>query len=204
MDRAVVEYWNSYSKSYQTKSKTAVTFLISYYYYLIYYNKYFNVAKNNYIDIGADIDYFCLLSTKFFKTKYTVTDFQFLTVITASVGMILKYFGNFKKFFKKSYRANMLLVRFITNTILKYIRKKKYIFIVEGFNAKLFTYINMFNELGRSNPMQYYFIKPRFIFGDRRFKKIKSIKRKLQRKNLINLNSWHTRLKKFNLNNYKV
>jgi hypothetical protein len=166
-----------------------VTFLISYYYYLIYYNKYFNVAKNNYIDIGADIDYFCLLSTKFFKTKYTVTDFQFLTVITASVGMILKYFGNFKKFFKKSYRANMLLVRFITNTILKYIRKKKYIFIVEGFNAKLFTYINMFNELGRSNPMQYYFIKPRFIFGDRRFKKIKSIKRKLQRKNLINLNS---------------
>jgi hypothetical protein len=170
----------------------------------MYFNQFYKTLEKSNMEVHTDIDYFCILSTKFFRTKYTVTDFQFQTVITASIGMILKYFGQFKKFFKRSHRANMLLVKFIVNTIKKYIKKKKYIFISEGFNTKLFNYINLFTEISKSNPMQYYFIKPRFVFGQIKFKKIKSIKRKLQRKNLIKVTHTLTGLKKFNIHNYKI
>lgn len=152
----------------------------------------------------VEINFFLTLSTKFFKTKYTITNHNQYTLVTASVGMILKYYGNFKKFFRRSYRANVLLIKFVKNTIIKLIRKKKYVFILEGLNAKIFNLINTFNFLKKDTNMVYYLVRPKISYGRKIFKKIKPIKRKIQKKNHAAVATFKSNLVRFSKSNFKI
>ena len=179
-------------------------FLSRYYFYIL--DKPLFPQKEDFIDddLIDTMDFFLLLSTKHSKTKYAVNNWAYETIISASIGMVLKYYGRFKKAFKRSYRANLLLIRFIRNTITRFIFKRKFIFIVDGFNSKLFSFIGMFIFIGQKTNMTYYLVKPKITFGLRKFKKIKAIKRKLQRKNASNISRWTSHLKKYEFKNYKI
>lgn len=203
----IADFYNGFLKNFNRKRNPAErgrNFIPRYYFHILDYP--LSILPQNYDvnGISPQIDYILTLGTKHNKTKYTLATLYYTSLITASVGMVLKYYGNFRKSFKKSYRANMLLVTFIRNTILKFVRKRGYIFIADGFNAKLFSFIAMFTTITQKTNMHFYLIKPRILFGQRIFKKIKSIKRKIQRKNTAALNTWLVSLKKYNKNNYKV
>lgn len=180
----------------------------TYYYLLRYYflisNLFIGVGCKNPLEIikPPKISFFLKLITKQFKTKYVMTSHYKYSLISASVGMILKYYGNFKKFFRRSYRANNLLIQFIKNTIIKFVRKSNYVFILEGLNSKIFTLINTFHFLSKQTNMKHYITQPKISYSKKIIKKIKCIKRKIQRKNNLNVQSVKVYLQKFNKYNY--
>jgi len=187
-----------------TQQPVRLSILAEYYYRLLKLPLELSEETFINIDVVKDLNFFLKLSTKYFKTKYTITNFDFVTLVTASVGMILKYYGNFRKSFKRSHRANVLLIKFVISTVMKLIRKQKYIFIIEGFNSKIFKLINLFNFLKKDTNLTYYLIQPKLIFGKRVFKKIKSIKRKIQKKNASSVKFHKSYLKKFNISSYTI
>lgn len=195
---------NRYHSPTKKKSPAYLIFLSNYYFLIL--DKSLDSKEIDFLDMGdiEEISFFLKLTTKFFKTKYTITNSELKTLVTASVGMILKYYGNFRKSFKRSYRANVLLIKFVKSTILKLIQKQKYIFIVEGFNSKLFKLINIFNFLKSNTNLMYFLVQPKLCFGRRIFRKIKSIKRKIQKKNAAAILMNKKYLKKFTTANYNI
>ena len=120
--------------------------------------------------------------------KYTLTNIEGKTFVTTSVGVILKYFESYKKSIKKSIKAHTLILRFVKNTITKMVGQDGYVFVVRGMSLRLFKLINFFNFCQKMSRMVLYILQPQQLLKKAIGKKVKSIKRKLQKKNLIKIN----------------
>lgn len=177
----------------------SLKFLSLYYTYILNINNDFFVS----IDLIKWTQFFLLFDNKFIKPKYTLKNFEEQTIITMSTGILIKYYNNPRKSTRKSLKSTLLLMRFIFNTIRKLIRKKPYVFIVRGLSKKLLKLINFFSSLKNSN-MVYYLLEPvqqnnRYIF-----KKIRSIKRKFQHKNMVRVKRIWKDLRSYKLNHYRI
>lgn len=165
----------------------SLEYLIHYYYTL---SGDYNLKKNltNPTYAQPAIKYFLILKNNQDKMKYTLTNLEGRTFVTISVGIILKYFESYKKSIKKSIKAHALILRFIKNTITKMVRQDGYVFIVRGMSLRLFKLINFFNFCQKMSKMVLYILQPEQLLKKAIGKKVKSIKRKLQKKNLIKIN----------------
>lgn len=174
--------------AYLSNERTAsLEYLINYYYVL---SGDYNLKRNltNPTCAQPAIKYFLILKNNQDKMKYTLTNIEGKTFVTTSVGVILKYFESYKKSIKKSIKAHTLILRFVKNTITKMVGQDGYVFVVRGMSLRLFKLINFFNFCQKMSRMVLYILQPQQLLKKAIGKKVKSIKRKLQKKNLIKIN----------------
>ena len=188
----------------QTTSPKPTLYLYLYHYMLTEFNGAVNpdTALKIYTSIPAH--YFAILNTKTRKTKYTLLAADHSTILTTSVGVLLKKHQQFKKSLKYSYKAHTFLLKFVKNTFIKLIQQHPYVFILRGLNTKIFNLINLFNFLRSTSQMILYVVRPRISFSRPIFKKVKSIKRKLQRKNNVKVSATVSTLKNYLFKNFVV
>lgn len=177
---------------------------LAYYYYHISGGLNLKKSLHNLILTKSTLKYFLILRNNQDKMKYSLTNLEGQTYVTMSIGIILKYFETFKKSIKKSIKAHTLMLRFIKNTITKMVRQDGYIFIVRGVSLRLFKLINFFNFCKKSSKMSLYVLQPKHIFKKTIGKKVKSIKRKLQKKNFKKININFQISKKINKGNFII
>jgi hypothetical protein len=187
-----------------TFEKTLRLQYLSDYYYTLSGELELTKNSKHYAMLNPTIKYFLILKNNHDKMKYTVSSVDGRTFVTISVGIILKYFETYKKSIKKSIKAHTLILRFIKNTIIKLVRQDGYVFLLRGVNLRLFKLINFFNFCQKKSRMVLYVLQPQQRNKIDIGKKIKSIKRKLQKKNLIRVNKNYKMSRNINKENFFV
>jgi hypothetical protein len=182
--------------------ETTVLKYISNYYSNYVYRELVRITMK--LMVPGHIKYYLILNNKHEKIKYTINNWGGTTEVTMSAGVLLKNLGSFKKSMKKSIKAHILFVKFIRNTITRLIKKNAYIFVVRGLNLRFFKLVNLLNFAKMSSNISLYFLDPK-ISQKKAFKKrVKSIKRKLQKKNLTKINELFTFYKTFTKSELKI
>lgn len=178
----------------------------SMYYICVYYLHTSNTSKllNLKKKIKKDLSFFLILTNKIHKLKYTLLNEVQETIITMSLGMISGYFEQKQKSLKKSSKMFVVFIKFIKKTLLKIVKKKKYIFILRGLNKRIFKFLNFFNFTFKNSTMGVFILKPLYSFNKIIFKKIKSIKRKLQKKNVLKINDIYKNLRFHSIKNFTI
>lgn len=156
--------------------------------YYLNLNSDLNFSLKEKINLKTFIKYNLILNNKFDKIKYNINTYDNITQIYISIGMLLKYLNTKKKSMKKSIKAHVMLLKFIKNTINRLVNNNNFLFILRGLNLKFFKLLNLFNFIKKNRYMILYFLDHRISHKTRNDKKLKAIKRKLQKKNLSKLN----------------
>lgn len=166
------------------KNNFSIRYTYMYYYHTFECSQHSTLLKIS----NNDIKFFLILNNKINKLKYSLLNSLSKTIVTMSLGILSNHFEQKKKSLKKSQKILVIFMKFLKKTITKIVKNKKYVFIINGLNKRIFKFINFFNFVKTKSNISIFFLKPLYAFGKRIFKKIKSIKRKLQKKNIIKIN----------------
>jgi hypothetical protein len=152
-------------------------------FFLNKFNKNYELTNSTQID-----NFYINISQKLHNPKGLINKKK--NLYTMSVGSIVKYF-NIKdnKYIRRTLKGNKIFLNFLKNIL-----QKKYTFInnniilvLNGFDYNMFYYKNFFKNLLKNKKTVFYFlINLKINFNKRKNKKVKSIKKRLKKKILLN------------------
>lgn len=169
------------SHQYDDKlEKKLQSIIIIYYYYYHYFSS--TSLKSRSL---KGTNYIIKINIKKPQIKFTVTDIKNKTIFTSTCGTLLIYSQILKKSLKKSLKAYLIFFTFMGKFIKKILKNQSYFLEVVGSYKKLHKIKSLldktFSDDGRLSGLIFL---PKYAFFTNHRKKIKSIKRKLLRKNL--------------------
>lgn len=152
---------------------------------------YYHVFNNNVKEISfkpnsnITINYIIKINFKKRQLKLTLNKSNNKTIFTVTTGTLLIFNKVLKKSSRKNTRSNLIFFKFIQKTITKIIKDKGYFVEIKGAVKKLQKIKNVIDNSLQKNLKGVIFL-PSYEFYTYNKKKIRSIKRKLLRRNLTN------------------
>jgi len=148
--------------------------------------------ENGIINLKKNL--FLSLSQKNKNIKSTILFEQMIK--TSSIGSVLKYLNVQRKSVRRSLLGLRIFINFIKKVFLVFFFEKKskvsnIIFNINGFNNMLYVvkkkiFLNFFKKVKSKNLLFYILVNLKIDFCKKKNKKIKSIKKRLRKKILIN------------------
>jgi len=148
--------------------------------------------ENGIINLKKNL--FLSLSQKNKNIKSTILFEQMIK--TSSIGSVLKYLNVQRKSVRRSLLGLRIFINFLKKVFLVFLFEKKLrvsniIFNINGFNNMLYVvkkkiFLNFFKKVKSKNLLFYILVNLKIDFCKKKNKKIKSIKKRLRKKILIN------------------
>lgn len=164
--------------SFIFSSKNKKIFELYNYYMKLNFNKIRKIKEKNYFKSSGYL--ILILDIRFLKPKIVVINNN-KTMFSLTIGSIYKKLGLNKKKLKKTEKMLNLLLRTAALSIKKKVSIKNYILHLKGTRANIFNILVLINRNFKDKKLSIIYA-PHIPFGRFKFKKIKSIKKRLRKK----------------------
>lgn len=155
--------------------------------YATHYTKVYTITDDVIYKPSPFIKFYLMININKKQIYFNLLD-QFRKLkLTISIGSVLAHHKIYKKKFKKSVKAHILLLNVLQIILKKFVREDFYIINLIGINYKLNKLMLLFDKTLYIKNLIYMYIEPKQKFSPLKTKKIKSIKKRLKKKLLLDL-----------------